>query len=63
VLEVVAAEVVETNFPLLSSSQTFGPHSGQALGCAWKRLSSGESYSCWQAGHILKASILVSALS
>ena len=38
-----------------------GPHTGQALGWAWKRRSAGSSYSAWHAGHIVNPAIVVAA--
>ena len=40
-----------------------GPQAGQALGCAWKRRSSGTSYSRWQSAHIRKGAIVVAGRS
>ena len=40
-----------------------GPHAKQALGCAWKRRSSGSAYSAAHAGHRGKSAIDVCARS
>ena len=40
-------------------SRTRGPHSGQALGWAWKRRLAGSRYSARQAGHIWKPAMVV----
>ena len=45
------------------SSRARGPHSGHAFGSAWKRRSSGSSYSALQAAHIAKPAIVVRARS
>ncbi len=41
------------------TSRTRGPHSGQALGWAWKRRLAGSRYSARQAGHIWKPAMVV----
>ena len=46
-----------------SASRARGPHSGQALGWAWKRRSRGSSYSARQRSHISKPAIVVSGRS
>ena len=43
--------------------ETAGPHSQQASGCAWKRLSAGSAYSPAQRGHISKVFIDVAGRS
>ena len=45
--------------PSQSTSESCGPQTQQALGCAWKRRLAGSSYSAWQSGHILKRAIEV----
>ena len=45
------------------SSRSVGPHSGHALGWAWKRRSAGSSYSAAQRGHSSKPAIVVSGRS
>ena len=42
-----------------SGCESRGPHSGQALGWAWKRRSAGSAYSAAQAAHIVKSAIVV----
>ena len=49
--------------PSAPSSRARGPQSGQALGWAWKRRSSGSSYSRRQSAHISKPDIVVSGRS
>ena len=60
-----AATVVATGSPAgeLPSSRTDGPHTGQALGWAWKRRSAGFSYSARQSGHIVNPAIVVNGRS
>ena len=45
------------------TSQRRGPQTGQATGCAWKRLSSGSPYSAAQRGQSGKQAMLVVARS
>ncbi len=45
------------------TSSSRGPHTGHAFGCAWKRRSSGSSYSAWHRGHIVNARMDVRGLS
>src|SRR5689334_11447669 len=45
--------------PEAAIRRTAGPHSGHALGCAWKRRSRGSSYSARHAAHIAKPAIVV----
>jgi hypothetical protein len=47
--------------PALSRAR--GPHTGHALGCAWKRRSAGSSYSARHAGHMTNPAIVVSGRS
>src|SRR5258706_10662365 len=42
-----------------ANRRTWGPQTGQALGCAWKRRFRGSSYSLWQAGHMGKTRMVV----
>ena len=49
--------------PNRSPSRSVGPHSGHALGWAWKRRSAGSSYSVAQRGHSSKPAIVVSGRS
>src|SRR5512135_2694825 len=57
ILETRGSEV--GNWECVSRSSTNGPHSGQAMGCAWKRLSNGSVYSAWQSSHMGKSAMVV----
>ena len=58
-----ASRPLATSVPSRSSSRACGPHAGQALGWAWKRRSSGSSYSAWHASHMTKPAIVVAGRS
>jgi hypothetical protein len=48
---------------LLHLRVTRGPHTGQAFGCAWNLRLEGSWYSAAQAGHMVKADMVVFGLS
>src|SRR5215213_7540775 len=47
------------NWECVSRNSTNGPHSGQAIGWAWKRLFNGSVYSVQQCSHMGKSAIVV----
>src|SRR5690349_22288853 len=49
--------------PSRAASHARGPHTGHALGCAWKRRFAGSEYSARHAAHISKPAIVVSGRS
>ena len=58
-----AAAATASSAPSSPVRAARGPHTGQALGWAWKRRSAGSSYSARQAAHIAKPAIVVSGRS
>ena len=51
---IMAASPVAWEWPSASHHSNRGPHSGHALGWAWKRRSPGSSYSARHRGHMTK---------
>ena len=47
-----AATAADSGSPAAPPADSDGPHAGHAFGCAWKRRSSGSSYSAAHGGHI-----------